>query len=121
MLSHWKRGRSAEMKIIDLTDANFEDEVLKSQKPVLIDFWAEWCAPCRRLTPVIEELAGEYGERLLVAKVDVDANPSLAARFQVRSIPTLLFMHNGQVSESLVGPPASKAKLSQHIDQLIGS
>ncbi len=109
------------MKIIDVTDANFEDEVLKSQKPVLIDFWAEWCAPCRRLTPVIEELAGEYGDRLLVAKVDVDANPSLAAKFEVRSIPTLLFMHNGQVSESLVGPPANKAKLSQHIDQLIGS
>jgi len=109
------------MKLIEVTDATFEDEVLKSQKLVLVDFWAEWCAPCRRLTPLIEELATDYADRLRVAKVDVDANPTLAARFEVRSIPTLLFIRNGQVSGSLVGPPANKQKLSQHIDQLLAS
>lgn len=106
------------MEIIDVTDATFEDEVLKSEKPVLVDFWAEWCAPCRALAPVIKELAVEYGDRLRVAKMDVDANPSTTAKLSIRAMPTLLFIKNGQVADSLVGAHP-KRKLSEHIDQLL--
>ncbi len=104
--------------ILDVTDATFEEQVLKSEAPVLVDFWAEWCAPCRALAPVIEELATEYGERLRVVKVDVDANPTTAAKLQVRAMPTLLFIKNGQVTDSVVGTQP-KRKLSEHIDRLL--
>jgi thioredoxin 1 len=103
MLSPASDRRVIVAKILDVTDATFEKEVLKSQLPVLIDFWAEWCAPCRQLAPTIKELAEEYGDSLRVVKVDVDANPRVAAQMQVRAMPTLLVVKNGSVVGQLVG------------------
>ena len=98
-------------KILDVTDATFESDVLKSDVPVLVDFWAEWCAPCRQLAPTIKELAEEYGATLRVVKVDVDANPKTAAQMQVRAMPTLLVMKGGKVVGQLVGrQPKDKIK-----------
>ncbi len=89
-----------------LTDANFDDVVRTADAPILVDFWAEWCGPCRTLGPVIESLADEYADRVIVAKIDVDANPGLAQRFGIRSIPTVLLFRDGEVSESWVGVQA---------------
>jgi thioredoxin 1 len=98
-------------KILDVTDATFEADVLKSSVPVLVDFWAEWCAPCRRLAPKVKELAEEFGEKLRVVKLDVDANPRTAAQMQVRAMPTLLVIKNGAVVGQLVGDqPKDKIK-----------
>jgi len=98
-------------KILDVTDASFESDVLESDVPVLVDFWAEWCAPCRQLAPTIKELAEEYGATLRVVKIDVDANPKTAARMQVRAMPTLLVMKGGAVVGQLVGrQPKEKIK-----------
>ena len=101
-------------KILDVTDATFEQEVLKSTVPVLIDFWAEWCAPCRQLAPTIKELADEYGDKVRVVKIDVDANPKTASQMQVRAMPTLLIVKNGAVVGQLVGRQP-KDKLKQMI------
>ena len=89
-------------KTMELTDANF-DEVIKSDKPVLVDFWAEWCGPCKMIGPVVEELAGDYEGRAVIAKLNVDENPQVTARFGVRSIPTLLVFKNGQIVDKQVG------------------
>ena len=101
-------------KILEVTDATFEQEVLKNEGPVLIDFWAEWCAPCRQLAPTIKELAEEYGDKLRVVKVDVDANPKTASQMQIRAMPTLLVVKNGAVVGQLVGAQA-KDKIKQLI------
>ena|SRR6478736_4344785 len=101
-------------KAIEITDANFE-EITKSDKPVLVDFWAEWCGPCKMIGPVVEELAGEYEGKAIVAKMDVDANPNTAIKFGIRSIPTLLVFKNGQVMEKQIGA-ARKADLSKLLD-----
>jgi thioredoxin 1 len=89
-------------KTMELTDANF-DEIIKSEKPVLVDFWAEWCGPCKMIGPVVEELAGDYEGKAVVAKLNVDENPQVTARFGVRSIPTLLVFKNGQIVDKQVG------------------
>ncbi|MBI5214477.1 MAG: thioredoxin [Ignavibacteriae bacterium] len=91
------------MKPIQIEDSNFETEVLKSEKPVLIDFWAVWCGPCKAIAPIVEELASEYAEKLKVGKLDVDANPRTAMQFGIRSIPTLLIFKEGKVVEQIVG------------------
>jgi thioredoxin 1 len=89
-------------KAIEITDANFE-QLIQSDKPVLIDFWAEWCGPCRMVGPVVEELASEYEGRAIVGKLDVDANPQVSGKLGVRSIPTLLVFKNGQLIDKQVG------------------
>ncbi len=90
-------------KPIEVTDATFEQEVLNASVPVLVDFWAIWCAPCRLIAPVVEELANEYEGKLKVAKLDVDHNPNTAVKYGIRSIPTLLIFKNGQVVDQIVG------------------
>ncbi|CUS80618.1 thioredoxin [Candidatus Kryptobacter tengchongensis] len=104
--------------IIELTDLNFEDEVLKSDKLVLVDFWAEWCAPCRMIAPIIEEIANEYADRLKVGKLNVDYNPKTAMKYGIMSIPTLLLFQNGRVIEQIVGAMPKKnllAKLEKYL------
>lgn len=100
-------------KTMELTDSNF-DQVINSEKPVLVDFWAEWCGPCKMIGPVVEELAGDYEGKAVVAKLNVDENPQVTARFGVRSIPTLLVFKNGQVVDKQVGA-VPKSVLSQKL------
>lgn len=95
-------------KPIHFTDTNFESEVLKSSQPVLVDFWAEWCGPCRFLTPTIEELASEVGESAKVGKLNVDENPETAAKYQINSIPSVLVFRDGELVETLVGVRAKQ-------------
>lgn len=104
-------------KYVTLTDSNFEQEVINSSQPVLVDFWATWCGPCRAIAPVIEELAGEYDGKVKVGKLDVDENGSTASRFNIRSIPTLLFFQNGKVVDQIVGS-APKSALVERLNSL---
>jgi thioredoxin 1 len=104
-------------KAIELTDANF-DEILKSDKPVLVDFWAEWCGPCKMVGPVVEELAGDFEGKAIVGKINVDENPSVAAKFGIRSIPTLLVFKGGEVVDKQVGA-VPKGVLTQKLESAI--
>jgi thioredoxin 1 len=88
---------------LELNDGNFDEIVLKSDKPVLIDFWAEWCGPCRMITPIVLEIASEYEGRAIVGKVDVDENPGITGKYGIRNIPTILFIKNGEVADKQVG------------------
>ncbi len=88
---------------LEITDANFEEVVMKADKPVVIDFWAEWCGPCRMIGPIIEELSKEYEGKAIIGKVDVDANTEVAQKFLIRNIPTVLFVKNGEVVDKQVG------------------
>jgi thioredoxin 1 len=101
-----------------VTDASFDQEVLKSDKAVLIDFWAPWCAPCRAIAPLIDELAGEYAGRLKVVKINVDDNPEIPARYGVRGIPNLLIIRSGQVKEQIVGA-VPKSHLVRAVDSAL--
>jgi len=101
-------------KAIELTDANFE-EVLATDKPVLVDFWAEWCGPCKMIGPMVEELAGDYDGKAVIAKVDVDSNPQVSAKFGIRSIPTLLFFKNSEIVDKQIGA-VPKAVLAEKLD-----
>jgi thioredoxin 1 len=100
------------------TDGNFDDTVLKSGTTVLVDFWAEWCGPCKRLGPTVDALATEYAGKVTVGKLNVDENPSVSEKFQIRGIPTILIFKGGQVVESLVGL-AQKEDLKKVIDKHI--
>jgi len=104
---------------ITLTDQNFEEEVLQSKVPVLVDFWATWCAPCRMIAPTIEELAKEYDGKVKIAKLDVDTNQQTASKFGVMSIPTLLLFNQGEVVDKVVGAVA-KPQLTSKIDGVLG-
>jgi thioredoxin 1 len=100
-------------KAIEVTDANFE-EIISSDKPVLVDFWAEWCGPCKMIGPIVEELAGDYEGKAVIAKMDVDMNPQVPAKFGIRSIPTLLVFKNGQLVDKQIGA-VPKSVLNQKI------
>jgi thioredoxin 1 len=100
---------------LEITDANFEEIVLKSDKPVLVDFWAEWCGPCRMVGPIVEEISNEYQGRAVVGKVDVDSNPNTSMQFGIRNIPTLLIFKGGKLVDKQVGA-APKQALTQKLD-----
>ena len=103
---------------IEINDKNYDELVEKSGKVVLIDFWAEWCGPCRMLTPIVEELHHEYGEKAIIGKVNVDDNPEITSKHGIRNIPTVLFFKNGEVADKVVGA-VPKAKLAEKLDALL--
>jgi thioredoxin 1 len=105
-------------KVTHVTDSNFETEVMKSSTPVLIDFWAPWCGPCKAIAPIVEELADDYAGRLKVVKVNIDDNPMTPARFGVRGIPNLIIVKGGQVKEQIVGA-VPKQHLVRAVDSAI--
>jgi thioredoxin 1 len=104
--------------IVKLTEANFSQEVLNSTKPVLVDFWAEWCGPCKMIAPLLDELATEYQGRAAVGKVNIDEDQALATKFGITAIPTLLFFKGGQVAGQVVGM-CSKRDLKSNLDKLL--
>ena len=104
--------------IVHVTDASFEEEVLGAEVPVLVDFWAEWCGPCKMIAPVLSELADEYAGKVKVCKVDVDANPDIPPKFGIRGIPTLILFKDGNAEATKVGA-LSKAQLSEFINEAI--
>jgi thioredoxin 1 len=103
---------------VEITDANFEEVVLKSDKPVLVDFWAEWCGPCRLIGPIVEEMSNEYEGRALIGKVNVDENPGVSAKFGIRNIPTILFVKGGEIADKSVGA-VPKNQLTAKLDALL--
>ncbi len=105
-------------KVVTLSDAEFDSSVIQSDKPALVDFWAEWCQPCKMLAPTVEELSEEYDGQVIVGKVNVDDNPSTATKFGIRGIPTLLLFKDGKVVQQMVGVK-SKAEIKKLIDESI--
>jgi thioredoxin 1 len=101
-----------------VTDATFADEVLQADGPVLVDFWAEWCGPCKMVSPVLDEIAGEYPDKITVAKVNIDENPSIARDYQIMSIPTMSVFQKGQVVKSIVGARPKAAILKELSDYI---
>ncbi len=107
------------MKPVEVNDSNFDAEVIKAETPVLVDFWAEWCGPCKMIAPTVEEIAKEYDGKLKVGKLDVDSNQAVSMKFGIRSIPTLLIFKGGQVVDQVVGAVPKKMlveKISKHVN-----
>jgi thioredoxin 1 len=103
---------------LEFTDANFDEQVLQSDKPVIVDFWAEWCGPCRMVGPIVEQIGEEYDGKVVVGKVDVDNNPGTAMKFGIRNIPTILFFKGGEIVDKQVGAvakPVLVKKLEAHM------
>ena len=105
-------------KLQEVTDSSFEDEVRKSTTPVIVDFWAPWCGPCKAVAPVLEQLAKEYAGKVKITKLNVDENPQTASRFSIRSIPTMMFFKNGKVINTLVGA-LPKTEIEKHLASAI--
>jgi thioredoxin 1 len=106
-------------KAVEITDANFQDMVLNSDKPVLIDFWAVWCGPCRAVAPIVEEIAEEYDGRAVVGKIDVDSNRDTAMKYGIQAIPTLFLVKGGEVVDKIVGNVADKNNIKAKLDALL--
>ncbi len=106
-------------EMLQVTDAAFESDVLGNEKPVVLDFWAPWCGPCRMMEPVLKEIAEEFGDKIVIGKLNVDENPATATKFDVLSIPTLLVFSNGEVAKKLVGAMPKK-RLLDELAQWIG-
>ena len=104
--------------ILEIDDITFDAEVLKSDKPVLIDFWAPWCGPCRAISPLVEQLAGEFGDKIKFVKCNVDDNPTSPGKYGIRSIPTLMFFKDGNVVDHVIGIVA-KSKLEEVINKIL--
>lgn len=119
LILNWYIITTMSGKYLVATDLNFKAEILDSDKVVLVDFWAAWCGPCMVLGPVIEELAGDYEGRAVIAKLNVDENPAIAAQYGIRSIPSLLIFKNGQVVDQMLGAMPKKM-IAQKLDDLIG-
>ncbi|MGK0291584.1 MAG: thioredoxin 1 [bacterium] len=98
------------MSLVHVKDSEFEEKVLKSETPVLVDFWAEWCGPCRSIAPLLEDLAGEFDGKVTIAKVDVDSNPEFAGKFGVRGIPTLILFDKGEKKDMIVGADQNRIR-----------
>lgn len=105
-------------KVLEITDSNFEQEVVKSSTPTLIDFWAVWCAPCRAIAPIVEQLANDYEGKVRFGKLNVDDNPAVATKFEIRSIPTLLLFKDGKVLGQVIGA-VPKAKLEDLVKKAL--
>ena len=103
---------------LELTDQNFDEVVLQSDKPVIVDFWAEWCGPCRMVGPIVEEIGKDYEEKAVVGKLDVDSNPSITQKFGIRNIPTVLFFKNGEIADKQVGA-VPKSNLVNKLEALL--
>ncbi len=103
---------------VEITDASFETDVLGAEKPVLVDYWAEWCGPCKMLAPILDEVSAEYGDKLTIAKLDIDSNPNTPPKYSVRGIPTLMLFKDGNVAAQKVGA-MSKSQLMAFIDENI--
>ena len=103
---------------LEITDSNFEEMVVKSEKPVVLDFWAVWCGPCRMIGPLIDEMSNEYGEKAVIGKVNVDENHEVSARFGIRNIPTVLYLKGGEVVDKVVGA-VGKNVLTEKLDKLL--
>ncbi len=105
---------------IHVTDAEFEQKILRSDVPVVVDFWAPWCGPCRMVAPILDELASEYGDKLVIAKVNTDENPQYAMQYGVQGIPTMFFVQNGQIVDKMVGA-ASKHIIKERIENVLNA